>query len=241
MRYHEFNKKLDVPTLSVEKLANLHSVSKNQILSQLKKGIEVESEHTTNRTIAKEIALDHLKEFPDYYDRLAKAERVTESNNIPKTLFHVTSANNLSSIMKNGLQPRYGKRSSKIEGEVSGIFTFPNIVTAEDAITNWLGDEFSEDDELVLLSINTSGIERCINPGAGFELIITCKVSPDKIQVVQTILEGGTGYIPSKKQANDPRYKTALTKDVKPDTIKKNAKAFGFNVSRAGIPPLLRK
>jgi hypothetical protein len=32
-----------------------------------------------------------------------------------------------------------------------------------------------------------------------------------------------------------------LTKDVKPDSIQKNAKAFGFKVSRAGIPPLLRK
>jgi hypothetical protein len=52
--------------------------------------------------------------------------------------------------------------------------------------------------------------------------------------------EGASGYIPSKKEANDPRYKTALTVDVKPDTIKKNAKAFGFKVSRAGIPPPLR-
>jgi hypothetical protein len=53
--------------------------------------------------------------------------------------------------------------------------------------------------------------------------------------------EGASGYIPSEKEKNDPRFKTALTVDVKPDTIKKNAKAFGFNISRAGIPPLLRK
>jgi hypothetical protein len=53
--------------------------------------------------------------------------------------------------------------------------------------------------------------------------------------------ESASGYIPSKKQANDPRYKTGLTKDVRPDTIQKNAKAFGFKTSRAGIPPLLRK
>jgi hypothetical protein len=53
--------------------------------------------------------------------------------------------------------------------------------------------------------------------------------------------EGASGYIPSDAEKNDPRYKTALTVDVKPDAIKKNAKAFGFKVSRAGIPPLLRK
>ena len=57
----------------------------------------------------------------------------------------------------------------------------------------------------------------------------------------KTVEEGASGYIPSNKQKNDPRFKTALTVDVKPDSIKKNAKAFGFNVSRAGIPPLLRK
>lgn len=50
-----------------------------------------------------------------------------------------------------------------------------------------------------------------------------------------------SGYIPSKKEKNDPRFKTALTVDVKPDSIKKNAKAFGWNISRDGRPPLLRK
>ncbi len=49
-----------------------------------------------------------------------------------------------------------------------------------------------------------------------------------------------SGYIPSEKEKNDSRFKTALTVDVRPDAIKKNAKAFGFKVSRAGIPPLLR-
>jgi len=52
--------------------------------------------------------------------------------------------------------------------------------------------------------------------------------------------ESASGYIPSKKQANDPRFKTALTVDIKPDSIQKNAKAFGFKVKRSGIPPLLR-
>lgn len=50
-----------------------------------------------------------------------------------------------------------------------------------------------------------------------------------------------SGYIPSEKEKNDPRWIRALSVDVGPDAIKKNAKAFGFKVSRAGIPPLLRK
>ena len=47
-----------------------------------------------------------------------------------------------------------------------------------------------------------------------------------------------SGYIPSEKEKNDPRFKTALTVDIHPNSIKKNAKAFGFKTSRAGIPPL---
>ena len=49
-----------------------------------------------------------------------------------------------------------------------------------------------------------------------------------------------SGYIPSEKEKNDPRFKTALTVDVKPDSIKKNAKSFYWKTSRAGIPPTAR-
>ena len=49
-----------------------------------------------------------------------------------------------------------------------------------------------------------------------------------------------SGYIPSRKQAKDPRFSSALTIDIKPDSIQKNAKAFGSKISRAGIPPIAR-
>ncbi len=49
-----------------------------------------------------------------------------------------------------------------------------------------------------------------------------------------------SGYIPSKKEKNDPRFKTALTVDITPNSIKDNARKLGSKVSRAGIPPLLR-
>jgi hypothetical protein len=65
---------------------------------------------------------------------------------------------------------------------------------------------------------------------------------PDKTTGVQgKEVKEASGYIPSEKEMNDPRFKTALTVDVKPDSIKKNAKAFGWDISRAGNPPLLRK
>lgn len=42
--------------------------------AQINKGIKVELEHTKNRTMAKEIAKDHLVENPKYYDYLDQME-----------------------------------------------------------------------------------------------------------------------------------------------------------------------
>jgi hypothetical protein len=65
---------LDKPTPSVDLIAKKHKVPVKKILNQLEKGIQAEYEHTSNFKTAKEIALDHLNELPDYYDRLEKME-----------------------------------------------------------------------------------------------------------------------------------------------------------------------
>lgn len=125
--YASESKLLNKPTLSVEELMVKHKVSKQHILSQLDQGIKVEKEHTGDRATAKEIALDHLSEDPDYYTKLATVD-----------------------------------------------------------------------------------------------------------------LEESSGYIPSEKEKNDPRFERALSVDVHPYTMKKGAKKFGWNISRAGIPPTLK-
>ena len=55
-----------------------------------------------------------------------------------------------------------------------------------------------------------------------------------------TTIGEASGYIPSEAQKNDPRFSYALTKDVRPDTMKKGAKAMGWDIQRDGRPPLLR-
>lgn len=76
MRLFELHhtKGLDVKTYTPEKIAKKHKVDVESIKSQLKIGIEVEQEHTTNKKTAEEIALDHLWELPDYYTKLKKVE-----------------------------------------------------------------------------------------------------------------------------------------------------------------------
>jgi hypothetical protein len=58
------------------------------LLSQIKKGIEVEMEHTDDPKVALKIAMDHIKEDPKYYDKLTKAglEELNEGEYCPQCL-----------------------------------------------------------------------------------------------------------------------------------------------------------
>jgi hypothetical protein len=61
--------------MTIEDIAKKHGVPNEVIEEQIKKGIEVEMEHTDSEEKAMEISMDHLVEFPDYYDRLLEMER----------------------------------------------------------------------------------------------------------------------------------------------------------------------
>lgn len=61
---------LDQPTPTPKELAKKYNVGVEEVMQQLKKGIKVELEHTTDPAVAKEIALDHLGEKLDYYETL---------------------------------------------------------------------------------------------------------------------------------------------------------------------------
>jgi len=63
-----------VKTPNVAQVAAKHDVDVSKIKDQLRKGTKVELEHTTDKNAAREIALDHLSEYPDYYDRLETIE-----------------------------------------------------------------------------------------------------------------------------------------------------------------------
>lgn len=198
------NKMLDVPTLTTTHLARMHNVDRSQIEDQLQKGIKVEMEHTKQYSVAKEIALDHLKEDPNYYSKLLKAN-LEENMGNPKV----------------DLTPNY-PNYSKLIGEFMGVNK------NQRAVFKILVAELKPGQG------PTDKIEKAVATGKQIGIEIS------RIRNRPVVGEGASGYIPSEKEKNDPRFKTALTVDVKPDTLKKNAKAFGFKVSRAGIPPLLR-
>ena len=79
LREFKEGKPLDKSTPTLSDIAKKHKVEVDTLKKQLEKGVRVELEHTSDRVVAKEIALDHLSEFPDYYTRLDRVE-VKESN-----------------------------------------------------------------------------------------------------------------------------------------------------------------
>ena len=59
---------------TVEQIAKKHRMDVSDIERQLDMGVPIEHEHTRNKTLATDIALQHLDEIPDYYTRLKKME-----------------------------------------------------------------------------------------------------------------------------------------------------------------------
>ena len=52
-------------------------------------------------------------------------------------------------------------------------------------------------------------------------------------------LSEASGYIPTKKQANDPRFKMALTRDIRPGAVGKEANKLNLKTDSQGHPGLL--
>jgi hypothetical protein len=70
------------PVMTIKEICKKHNVDAEQIKDQLRMGIKIEAEHTTDKEEAKKIALQHLAERPDYYTKLKKVEESAILNKI---------------------------------------------------------------------------------------------------------------------------------------------------------------
>lgn len=94
-------------------------------------------------------------------------------------LYHVTPSSNIESILASGLRPSLGNRSSKIEDDPA-IFLFKSKDDADDAVSNWLGDEFDEDEGLTLLQVTVPRSFIIPSP-AEYEVMVKDVITPDRI------------------------------------------------------------
>jgi len=140
----EVSKKLlDKPTLSPEALAKKHKIPVERINKQLAMGIKVESEHTSDPKIAREIALDHLAEKPDYYTRLKAVEASLKENGTMKK----SAIRKLSALA--GMLPLTSEQSQML-GVISSAyrdqtqFMSPEVASITVALKNGDQDGFTE-------------------------------------------------------------------------------------------------
>lgn len=70
-----FKQFLNKRVLTVSALSKKHKVEPDYIEKQLEKGIKVEHEHTSKLKVARQIALAHLGEDPEYYSKLKRIEK----------------------------------------------------------------------------------------------------------------------------------------------------------------------
>lgn len=77
--------------LTPEDLAKKHSVSVDSIKKEIQVGVKIEMEHTDSKEMAKEIVMDHLSEFPDYYSNKKYGLKASEKG-LEKDLEETTMA-----------------------------------------------------------------------------------------------------------------------------------------------------
>ena len=98
---------------TVEQIAKKHRLDVSFIQKQLDMGEPIEHEHTKDHDLAKDIALQHLDEIPDYYTRLKKMEADAKKHH-----------KKFKDVNEEGLRDWFGKSKSK-----DGKSGWVNVVT----------------------------------------------------------------------------------------------------------------
>lgn len=99
------------------------------------------------------------------------------------TLYHVTPLSNLDSILRTGLQPQIGEHSLSAGETVQVVYLFTGKENLEQAMLNWAGDMFG-DEEIAYLEIQIPlEYEKYLRPN-GFETKCEIAIPPQYIQVI---------------------------------------------------------
>lgn len=97
--------------------------------------------------------------------------------------FHVTTEQACDAILHEGIEPRIGPRSAELGESQPQIYLFKTREDVENALSNWLGESFEEDEALMILEVDLAGIAVTAESDQ-FELIVSQRIEPEKIVAV---------------------------------------------------------
>lgn len=110
--------------LTPEEIAKKHGVDIKVINKQIQMGVKVELEHTTNKQLATEIAMDHLYEDPKYYTKLQTIEPQHIQEGKLKKIFATGAMMVASLLAKADISPiQLFNQIKKHEGEKNKVYT----------------------------------------------------------------------------------------------------------------------
>lgn len=92
-------------------------------------------------------------------------------------IWHVTPTRNVFGILEEGVKPNVGERSQALGEDTPRVYVFTDPMALEDALSNWLGEAFDEEDALSILLLEVAA-ERVVVPQDLFEAYIMETVAP---------------------------------------------------------------
>lgn len=102
------------------------------------------------------------------------------------SLYHVTPAQNIDSILKDGLIPQIGARSA-LANDRCAIYLFKGRNSVDNAMMNWFCDEFDEDETFALFKINRNALDKgYAYSEVEWELAYTKTIPPAAITLIST-------------------------------------------------------
>lgn len=114
----------------------------------------------------------------------AIVNRLLETANV-RTYYHVTQGSRAASIRSTGLLPKIEKRGIRASEKAPAVYFFDSLDTAEDALTNWLADEYPESEsKAVVFAAELNSTELQPDPELAGSFILFRAVKPDELREV---------------------------------------------------------
>jgi len=104
-----------------------------------------------------------------------------------REVFHVTTSSNYEKIRQIGLMPQIGPRSATAKECTAKIYFFVDRDVLEEAVLNWLGDEFEEEEELVELKITDNADKFHCLDNVQWEVTTTHRIKPSSIELLRVL------------------------------------------------------
>ena len=186
------------------------------------------------------------EEQPEMFDGATLEESAHAHLSVPPVLYHATYRPLLRSIKRGGLGGP-GSEKKKWEDSIHGAVYLaldPHVAESYAETSDSVPDDWL--DEIVILQISTDGLnpskfmlDRNVRDNAGDTVEYHGIIPLSNISVLKRNMSEASGYIPTKAQAKDPRFVMALTKDVRPGAVGKEANKLGLQTDSQGHPALL--